>query len=53
VKEDEMGSAWGEEEYMQDFDGKPERKRPIGRPRRSWENNIKVDLREMRWRDMY
>ena len=26
--------------------GKPEGKRPLGRPRRKWENNIKVDLRE-------
>jgi hypothetical protein len=27
--------------------GKPERRRPLGRPRRSWENDIKVDLREV------
>jgi hypothetical protein len=27
--------------------GRPEGKRPLGRPRRSWEDNIKVDLREM------
>jgi len=27
--------------------GKPEGKRPLGRPRRRWENNIKMDLREM------
>jgi hypothetical protein len=26
--------------------GKPERKRPLGRPRRSWVNNIKMDIRE-------
>jgi hypothetical protein len=24
--------------------GKPEGKRPLGRPRRRWENNIKMDL---------
>ena len=24
--------------------GKPERKRPLGRPRRRWEDNIKLDL---------
>ena len=24
--------------------GKPERKRPLGRPRRRWEDNIKMDL---------
>jgi hypothetical protein len=29
--------------------GKPERKRPLGRPRRTWEDNIKMDLREIEW----
>jgi hypothetical protein len=28
--------------------GKPEGKRPIGRPRHKWEDNIKMDLREIR-----
>jgi hypothetical protein len=27
--------------------GRPEGKRPPGRPRRSWEDNIKLDLREV------
>ena len=27
---------------------KPEGKRPLGRPRRRWEDNIKMDLREVR-----
>jgi len=27
--------------------GKPEGKRPLGRPRRSWEFNIKMDLQEV------
>ena len=27
--------------------GKTERKRPIGRPRRRWEDNIKMDLQEV------
>jgi hypothetical protein len=26
---------------------KPEGRRPLGRPRRRWENNIKMDLREV------
>jgi hypothetical protein len=26
--------------------GRPEGKRPLGRPRRRWEDNIKIDLRE-------
>jgi hypothetical protein len=29
--------------------GKPERKRPLERPRRRWEDNIKMDLREIGW----
>ena len=37
--------------------GKPEGKRPLGRPRRRWEDNIKMDLRVMDcdagdWRDL-
>jgi len=27
--------------------GKPEGKRPLGKPRRRWEDNIKVDLQEV------
>ena len=27
--------------------GKPEGKRPLGRPRRRWEDNIKMDLHEV------
>jgi hypothetical protein len=26
---------------------RPERRRPLGRPRRRWEDNIKMDLREI------
>ena len=29
--------------------GKSEGRRPLGRPRRSWKNNIKMDLREVGW----
>jgi hypothetical protein len=29
--------------------GKPEGRRPPGRPRRRWEDNIKMDLREVGW----
>ncbi|KAJ4440065.1 hypothetical protein ANN_08196 [Periplaneta americana] len=31
--------------------GRPEGKRPLGRPRRRWEDNIKMDLREVRYDD--
>ena len=29
--------------------GKPEGKRTLGRPRRRWEDNIKMDLQEVGW----
>jgi hypothetical protein len=32
--------------------GKPERKRPLGRPRRRCEYNIRMDLRETGWEDV-
>jgi hypothetical protein len=32
--------------------GKPEGKRPLGRPGRRWEDNIKMDLQEVGCEDM-
>jgi hypothetical protein len=32
--------------------GKPERKSPLGNPRRRWVDNIKMDLREIGWYGM-
>jgi hypothetical protein len=32
--------------------GKPEGKRPLERNRRKWEDNIKIDLREIGWDGM-
>jgi hypothetical protein len=29
--------------------GNTEGKRPLGRPRHRWEDNIKMDLQEVRW----
>jgi len=29
--------------------GKPEGKRPLGKPRRIWEDNIKTDVQEVGW----
>jgi hypothetical protein len=29
--------------------GNPEGRRPLGRPRRRWLDNIKIDLREVGW----
>jgi hypothetical protein len=31
--------------------GRPEGRRPLGRPRRRWEDNIKMDIRARRWED--
>jgi hypothetical protein len=32
--------------------GKPERRRPLGRPGRRWLDNIRMDLVEVRWGDV-
>jgi hypothetical protein len=46
-----MGKACGTHgrEICKTLTGKPEGKRPFRRPRRRWENNIRMDLREIRW----
>jgi hypothetical protein len=31
------------------LEGKPEKKRPLGRPTRRWENNIKIYFQEVSW----
>jgi hypothetical protein len=44
-----MWHAWGEGRGVYTvFVGRSEFKRPQGRPRRRWEDNIKMDLREIR-----
>jgi hypothetical protein len=32
--------------------GKPERRRPLGRPRRRWMDNIRIDLVKVGWGDV-
>jgi len=32
--------------------GKPEGKRPLGRPRRRWEDNINMDDQQVEWESM-
>ena len=32
--------------------GKPEGRRPLGRPKHRWEDNINMDLQEVRWEDL-
>jgi hypothetical protein len=43
----DMWHAWGRGEVSRVVVGRPEGKRPLGRPRRKWEENIKMDLREI------
>jgi ribosome biogenesis protein Nip4 len=33
--------------------GRPEGRRPLGRPKRWWENNIKMDLRDIGFGDVH
>jgi hypothetical protein len=51
VTEDKLGRACnthGEKgNAYRVFVGKPEGKRPLERPRRKWEDNIKTDLKEI------
>ena len=42
-----MARMWEERGVHRVLVGKPEGKRPLGRPRRRWEDNIKMDLQEV------
>jgi hypothetical protein len=52
----EVGSAFstngGKRDAYRILVGKPEGKRPLGRPRRRWVDNIKMNLREIGWDGM-
>jgi hypothetical protein len=39
----------GQEKYIQDLVVRREGKKLLGRPKRRWEDNIKMDLQEMGW----
>jgi hypothetical protein len=52
VKEDGMSEAcstYGMDKKCVKNVGKPEGKRLVGKLRRIWEDNIRMDLREIRW----
>jgi hypothetical protein len=53
MKEDNMGRACSTNVTKRNsyriLVGKPEGKRPLGRPRRRWMDNIKMDIREIGW----
>jgi hypothetical protein len=42
------GMRMGEEDCIEFIGAKPQRERPLVRPRSSWVNNIKIDLGEIR-----
>jgi hypothetical protein len=51
VEEDEVGGTCGTNEKRNVYRllvGKPEGRKPLGRPRRRWMDNIKMDLLEIR-----
>jgi hypothetical protein len=39
---------WRDQKCIQNFVGKREGNRPLGRPRHRWDDNSKMDLREIR-----
>jgi hypothetical protein len=55
-EEDEMGEACSTNGEKRNayrlLVGKPEGRRPLGRPRRKWVDNIRMDLVEVRWSDV-
>ena len=56
VKNNEMGKAY--KTYRGQVNtgfwvGKPEGERPFGRPRRRWQDNVKMDLQETEWRGIW
>jgi hypothetical protein len=42
-----MWFAWGRERCLQGFGWEARGQEPLGRPRRRWEDNIKMNLREI------
>jgi hypothetical protein len=43
------GEVWEERKVYKVLVGKPEGKRPLRRPRRRWEDGIRMDLRDIGW----
>jgi hypothetical protein len=48
----ECSTNGGEDKCIEDIVVKPEGKKPLGRPRCRWVDNIKIDLREIGWGGM-
>jgi hypothetical protein len=43
------GHVWREEKCIKNFVENPKRKKPPGKPRHKWENNIKMYFKEIGW----
>ena len=41
--------VWKKRNVCRVLVGKPEEERPLGRPHRMWEDNIKIDFKEIGW----
>jgi hypothetical protein len=56
IREDEISGAyaiyWEKRNAYRVLVGKPEEKRPVGRSKRRWENNIKMYLKELGSQDV-
>ena len=48
-----MWHVGGTGEFIQSFGGGPGRKRPLGRPRRRGDDNIKTNIQKVGWGGMY
>jgi len=44
-----VGDRYGRQKCVHGFGGKTCGKEPLGKPRRRWEDNTKVDLQEVGW----
>jgi hypothetical protein len=57
IEKNEMGGAYSADGegrgVYRVLVGKPERKRPLVRPRRRWDDNVKTDLQEVECGNMY
>jgi hypothetical protein len=47
-----VARIWGNRNAYRLLVGKPERKRPLRRPRRRWVDNIRMDIRDVGWGDV-
>jgi hypothetical protein len=56
MEEDKVGGACGTHGEIRNaysiLVGRPEGNRPLGIPRNRWEDNIRMDLREIWWKGM-